>query len=104
LASKRNLFTDNAFVEKSERQIKSKLTQELEPSLTGPRLIERSGLGEGIMADRKSLGMLGFMFGGVTAAVMLIAVMVVKNHIDGRLTLDAAKAPVMASAVQSIIR
>jgi phage-related holin len=56
------------------------------------------------MADRKSLGMLGFMFGGVTAAVMLIAVMVVKNHIDGRLTFDAAKAPVMASAAQFIIR
>ena len=55
------------------------------------------------MADRKSLGILGFMFGGVTAAVMLIAVVVVKNHIDGRLTLDA-KAPVMASATQSIIR
>ena len=56
------------------------------------------------MADRKSLGILGFMFGGVTATVMLIAVMVVKNHIDGRLTLDAAKAPVMASATQSFIR
>jgi hypothetical protein len=57
-----------------------------------------------MMADRKSLGMLGFMFGGVTAAVMLIAVVVVKNHIDSRPTLDAVKAPVMASAVQSIIR
>jgi len=56
------------------------------------------------MADRKSLGMLGFMFGGVTAAVMLIAVMVVKNHIDARMTLDAAQAPVMVSAMQSIIR
>ena len=64
---------------------------------------DRGTRGE-IMADRKSLGMLGFMFGGVTAAVMLIAVMVVKNHIDARLTLDAAKAPVMASATQSIIR
>jgi hypothetical protein len=48
--------------------------------------------------------MLGFMFGGITATVMLIAVMVVKNHIDSRLTLDAAKAPVMASAAQSLIR
>jgi hypothetical protein len=56
------------------------------------------------MADRKSLGMLGFMFGGVTAAVMLIAVMVVKNHIDGRLTLDATPAPRMASMTQSIVR
>jgi hypothetical protein len=56
------------------------------------------------MADRKGLGILGFMFGGVTAAVMLIAVVVVKNHIDGRLTVDAVKAPLMASAAQSIIR
>ena len=56
------------------------------------------------MADRRSLGILGFFFGGVTAAVMLIAVMVVKNHVDGRLTLDAAKAPVMASVAQSVIR
>jgi len=44
------------------------------------------------------------MFGGVTAAVMLIAVMVVKNHIDGRLTLDAAPPPLMASMAQSIVR
>ena len=56
------------------------------------------------MADRRSLGILGFMFCGVTAAVMLIAVMVVKNHIDGRLTLDGARAPMMAAAGQSIIR
>jgi hypothetical protein len=51
------------------------------------------------MADRKSLGMLGFMFCGVTAAVMLIAVLVVKSHINGRLTLDAAQVQVMTSAV-----
>src|SRR2546430_16819493 len=37
-------------------------------------------LGEGIMADRKSLGILGFMFGGVTFAVMLTAAMVVKTR------------------------
>src|SRR4051812_26320146 len=43
LASSRNLFGGNAFVDKLERQIKPKLTQELEPSLTGPRLIGRSG-------------------------------------------------------------
>ena len=55
------------------------------------------------MADRKSLGILGFMFCGVTAAVMLIAVMVVKNHIDGRLTLDGPRAPVMTASVQIVI-
>jgi hypothetical protein len=54
------------------------------------------------MADRRSLGILGFVFGGVTATVMLIAVMVVKNHIDGRLTLD--RTPVVVAAAQTVIR
>ena len=56
------------------------------------------------MADRRSLGILGFVFGGVTAAVMLIAVVVVKNHIDGRLSLDGGRAPVVLAAAQTIIR
>jgi hypothetical protein len=55
------------------------------------------------MADRRGLGILGICFGGVTAAVMLIAVMVVKNHVDGRLTLDT-RLPVVAASAQSIIR
>jgi hypothetical protein len=62
------------------------------------------GVGEGIMADSRSLGILGFVFGGVTAAVMLIAVMVVKNHMDGRITLDTTQLPVMAASTQSVIR
>jgi len=61
------------------------------------------GTGERMMADRRSLGLVGFFFGGVTAAVMLIAVMVVKNHVDGRLSLDGARTPIMAS-VQTLIR
>lgn len=56
------------------------------------------------MADQRSLGILGFLFGGVTAAVMLIAVMVVKHHVDGRVTLDQARLPVMAASAQSVIR
>ena len=56
------------------------------------------------MADRRSLGILGFVFGGVTATVMLIAVMVVKNHIDGRLTLDTGRAAVVVAAAQTVIR
>ena len=55
------------------------------------------------MADRRSLGILGFVFGGVTAAVMLIAVMVVKSHID-RITLDSAQLPILAASGQSVIR
>ena len=50
------------------------------------------------MADRRSLGILGLVFGGVTAAVMLIAVIVVKQHVDGRVTLDQARQSVMAAA------
>ena len=56
------------------------------------------------MADRRSLGILGFFFGGVTAAVMLIGVLVVKNHVDGRVTLDGARLPVIAAAAQTLIR
>jgi hypothetical protein len=58
---------------------------------------------EGIMADRRSLGILGFVFGGVTAAVMLVAVMVVKHHVDG-MTLDEVRLPVIAASAQTIIR
>ena len=39
-------------------------------------------------ADRTSLGFLGFIFGGVTAVVMLVAVTVVVGHADGRLVID----------------
>jgi len=56
------------------------------------------------MADSRSLGILGFVFGGVTAAVMLIAVMVVKNHVDGRAAVERAQLPVLAAVTQSVIR
>ena len=55
------------------------------------------------MADRRSLGMLGFLLGGITAAVMLTAAMVTKHHLDGRLTLDA-RLPAIAAAAQTIVR
>ncbi len=54
------------------------------------------------MADRRSLGILGFVFGGVTAAVMLIAVIVVKQHVDARVT--RGELPVMAASAQAVIR
>lgn len=40
------------------------------------------------MADKRSLGMLGFMFGGITFAVTLIAVVVVTSHVQGALQFD----------------
>ena len=56
------------------------------------------------MADRRSLGVLGFVFAGVTAAVMLIAVIVVKQHVDARVTLDQGRLPVLAASAQNVIR
>jgi hypothetical protein len=39
-------------------------------------------------ADQAGLKLLGFSYGGVTAAVMLVAAMIVMGHVDGRLSLD----------------
>ena len=55
------------------------------------------------MADRRSLGIVGFVFGGVTAAVMLIAIMVVKQHVD-RMAIEDQRLPVIAASAQSVIR
>ena len=41
-------------------------------------------------ADRAGLGFLGFIFGGVTAAVVLVACTMVLGHVEGRWTIDGA--------------
>ena len=50
-----------------------------------------------VMADRAGLGFLGFIFGGVTAAVMLVAATVVIGHVDGRFALDTAPTQIAAN-------
>lgn len=55
------------------------------------------------MADRRSLGILGFVLGSVTFAVMLTAFILVKNHVDGRLTLDT-RLPVIAATATTLVR
>ena len=55
------------------------------------------------MADRKSLGIIGFILGAVTAAVMLVGVVVVQSHIDGRLELDNAR-PLVSASLPMIVR
>jgi hypothetical protein len=50
------------------------------------------------MADRSALGKLGWAFGAVTAAVMLMAAVVVMDHLDGRVSNDGA-GPFAAAAV-----
>ena len=65
--------------------------------LTGLRVLSDRKTDQGqIMADRAGLGIVGFIFGGVTALVMLVAVTVVIGHVDGRLVLDAPAAQVAA--------
>jgi len=49
------------------------------------------------MADHKSLGIIGFTMGGVTALVVLVAATVVVSHLNGRLAIDADRALVSAS-------
>jgi len=49
------------------------------------------------MADRKSLGIIGFILSLVTAAVMLVGVVVVRSHVDGQLELANARVLVSAS-------
>jgi hypothetical protein len=48
------------------------------------------------MADRRGLGIVGFVLGAITAAVMLAAGAVVHAHLDGRLALDGSDQQVTA--------
>ena len=50
-----------------------------------------------VMADRAGLGFLGFIFGSVTAAVMLVAVTVVIGHAEGRFALDTQPTQIAAN-------
>jgi hypothetical protein len=51
------------------------------------------------MADKNGLGILGMMFGGITLAVTLVAFLLVRDHVEGRLQLDdMAMAPQLISA------
>jgi hypothetical protein len=51
------------------------------------------------MADRTSLGIIGFILGAVTAAVMAVGVIVVQAHLDGRFTLDTAPRSVVSASL-----
>jgi hypothetical protein len=53
--------------------------------------------GEAGMADRTGLGVLGLLFGSVTAVVLLITAVVVTGHVEGRLRLDNGQAAAAAS-------
>jgi len=40
------------------------------------------------MADRSALSLVGFIFSGIAATVMVVAYLVVRDHVEGRLVLD----------------
>jgi hypothetical protein len=67
--------------------------------LTGTKPVQAVSRNGGLnMADKSSLGLLGFLFGGITFAVTVIAFLVVRDHVEGRLILDeVAMAPQLAS-------
>jgi hypothetical protein len=51
------------------------------------------------MADRSALGIVGFILSGAALTVVAIACLVVRDHVQGRLVLDAN-----ARAVYSTLR
>jgi hypothetical protein len=56
------------------------------------------------MADRKSLGIIGFILGGVTAAVIGVGVFVVQAHLAGQLALDTSSRPVVSASLPTVVR
>jgi len=51
------------------------------------------------MADKSSLGLLGFIFGGITAIVALIAGFLVIGHVEGKLMLDESSPTAVAASL-----
>jgi hypothetical protein len=51
------------------------------------------------MADRGALRKIGLGFLGITVSVMLMAAVMVKSHLDGRLSLQDDASPSAASAL-----
>ena len=56
------------------------------------------------MADRKSLGIIGFIMGGLTAGIMTIGMVVVQGHLEGRFKLDDANRPVLSASLPTVVR
>jgi hypothetical protein len=59
---------------------------------------------EGTMADRRSLGIIGWIFGGLTAIVILVGFVVVKGHVDGGFTIDRAQPPMVSATTVAATR
>ena len=51
-----------------------------------------------VMADRKSLGLVGCMLGGMTAVVIGVGILIVQGHLKGRYVFDG---PAVSISVRS---
>jgi hypothetical protein len=56
------------------------------------------------MADRKSLGFIGLVFGGITILVAATGLFVVRSHLDGRLMLDGGPRPMASASLPTLVR
>src|SRR5262249_11102765 len=56
-------------------------------------------LGARTMADRNALSLVGYIFSGIAAAVMVVAYLVVRDHVEGRLVLDPATISITGRAM-----
>ena len=50
------------------------------------------------MADQKSLELVGYILGGMTAVVIGVGIFIVQGHLNGRYVLDG---PVVSTSVRS---
>ena len=53
------------------------------------------------MVDRASLEILGFIFGGVTAVVIAIAVLVVQSHMSTPVALEQQRTPLVPASLSA---
>ncbi len=58
---------------------------------------------ESAMADRKNLGIIGYILAGATAVVMGVGIFVVQGHLTGRYSLDDSR-PFVSAASTTIAR
>ena len=65
------------------------------------------------MANRKNLGIIGFIMGGITAGItmggitagiMTIGLAVVQSHLDSRFNLDDANRRVLSASLPTVVR
>jgi hypothetical protein len=79
----------------------SGMDNQMTPERSDYRRVAQSEMTELTMADRATLGKIGYILGGMTMAVVMVGALVVGNHVSGRWSLDGV---VTTSAAASTAR